>query len=61
MVPQVSRGPEVTGNGTQCEVVSVLGHRAAMWCDGQRTFVLVGRQPQEEVERMASLVQASLK
>jgi anti-sigma factor RsiW len=61
MVPHVSRGPEYTGNGTQCEVVNVLGHRAAMWCDGQRTFVLVGRQPQEEVERMASLVQASLK
>jgi hypothetical protein len=65
MVPQASRGLEATGGGEdrgpQCEVINVLGHRAAMWCDGKRTFVLVARQPQEELERMASLVQASMR
>lgn len=43
------------------ELVQVLGHKAAIWCDGDRTFVLVAREPREEVERMASLVQRSLK
>jgi anti-sigma factor RsiW len=43
------------------ELVQVLGHKAAIWCDGERTFVLVAREPREEVERMAALVQRSLK
>lgn len=43
------------------EIVQVLGHRAAIWCDGGRTFVLVGRQPKEEVERMALVVQTAMK
>jgi hypothetical protein len=43
------------------EVVQVLGHTAAIWCAGGRTFVLVAREPGEEVERMASFVQASLR
>jgi len=43
------------------EFVQVLGHKAAIWCDGDRTFVLVAREPKEEVERMAALVKASLK
>jgi anti-sigma factor RsiW len=43
------------------EVVQVLGHEAAIWCDGERTFVLVAREPKEEVEKMAALVRASLK
>jgi anti-sigma factor RsiW len=43
------------------EVVQVLGHEAAIWCAGDRTFVLVAREPREEVERMASVVQASLR
>jgi len=43
------------------EVVQVLGHRAAIWCDGKRTFVVLARQPQQEVERIASWVQASMK
>jgi len=38
----------------------VLGHEAAMWCDGNRTFVLVAREPRGEVERMAKFVQASM-
>ena len=43
------------------ELVEVLGHEAAIWCVGDRTFVLVAREPRAEVERMASFVQASLR
>jgi anti-sigma factor RsiW len=42
------------------QLVNVLGHEAAIWCVGNRTFVLVAREPRGEVERMASFVQASL-
>ena len=38
----------------------MLGHEAAIWCVGDRTFVLVAREPRADVERMASFVQASL-
>jgi len=43
------------------EVVQALGHKAAIWCEGDRTFVLVAREPRDEIERMAAVVQASLK
>ena len=43
------------------EFVQVLGHQAAIWCANNRTFVLVTREPKEEAERMASVVQASLR
>jgi anti-sigma factor RsiW len=43
------------------ELVEVLGHEAAIWCDGNRTFVLVSDEPRREVERMATFVQASLR
>jgi anti-sigma factor RsiW len=42
------------------ELVEVLGHEAKIWCVGNRTFVLVAREPRADVERMASFVQASL-
>ena len=42
------------------ELVEVLGHEAAIWCAGNRTFVLISREPKPEVERMASFVRASL-
>jgi hypothetical protein len=42
------------------EIVSVLGHRAAIWSVGGRTFVIVGREPLEELQRMASFVRAGL-
>jgi anti-sigma factor RsiW len=42
------------------ELVEVLGHQAKIWCVGNRTFVLVAREPRANVERMASFVQASL-
>jgi anti-sigma factor RsiW len=42
------------------ELVEVLGHEAKIWCVGNRTFVLLAREPRADVERMASFVQASL-
>jgi anti-sigma factor RsiW len=42
------------------ELVRVLGHEAAIWCVGKRTFVLIAREPRQEVERMAAFVQAGL-
>ncbi|HEY7290726.1 MAG TPA: zf-HC2 domain-containing protein [Vicinamibacterales bacterium] len=43
------------------EVVDVLGQKAAIWCDRDRTYVLVAREPLEDVERMVSLVRTSLR
>ena len=42
------------------ELVDVLGHEAKIWCVGNRTFVLVAREPRQEVERLASFVQKAL-
>ena len=42
------------------ELIEVLGHEAAIWCAGNRTFVLIAREPRQDVERLASFVQASL-
>src|SRR5262249_15197763 len=42
------------------ELVEVLGHEAAVWCENNRTFVLIAREPRPEVERLASFVQASV-
>jgi len=42
------------------QLVKVFGHEAAIWCVGSRTFVLIAREPRDDVERMASFVQASL-
>lgn len=41
--------------------VAALGHHLRMWSVGDRTFVLVSREPQGEVDRVASLVRSSLK
>ena len=43
------------------ELVEVLGHEAAIWCVGNRTFVLVAREPRRDVERIVSFVQASMR
>jgi anti-sigma factor RsiW len=43
------------------DLVDVLGHEAAVWCVGNRTFVLIANEPRRQVERMASMVQASLR
>jgi len=51
MLPETARAQQL---------VRVLGHEAAIWCVGNRTFVLLAREPRREVERMASYVKASL-
>ena len=43
------------------ELVQVLGHQAAIWSVGNRTFVLVAREPRAEVERMTSFVHGALR
>lgn len=43
------------------EYVSVLGHEAAIWSEGERTFVLVAGEGHDEVQRMATFVHNSLK
>jgi len=42
------------------EIIEVMGHEAAVWSSGSRTFVLIAREPRDEVQQMASYVQASL-
>src|SRR5206468_5395636 len=51
MLPNTSRSHEL---------VKALGHEAAIWCVGRRTFVLIARESRQDVERMASFVQAGL-
>jgi anti-sigma factor RsiW len=41
-------------------LVKVLGHEAAIWCVNDRTFVLVSREPKQDVERLAAFVRNSL-
>jgi anti-sigma factor RsiW len=43
------------------EIIEVLGHRAAIWSVGGRTFALVGREPHDEMQRMAAFVKAGLR
>ena len=43
------------------ELVRVLGHEAAIWSVGDRTFVLIARETKTEVEHMAAFIQASLR
>jgi anti-sigma factor RsiW len=42
------------------ELVEVLGHEAAIWSSGDRTFVLVTRGSPAEVQEMARFVKAAL-
>jgi len=43
------------------ELVRVFGHEAAIWSVGDRTFVLIARETEAQVERLASFVQSSLR
>jgi anti-sigma factor RsiW len=52
MLPKTSRADAL---------VDVMGHEAAVWSIGDRTFVLIAREPRGEVERMASFVHAGLR
>jgi anti-sigma factor RsiW len=52
MLPKTSRSDEL---------VRVLGHEAAIWSVGDRTFVLVARETSAEVAQLASFIQASVR
>jgi anti-sigma factor RsiW len=38
------------------EQIEVMGHQAAIWSVGDRTFVLIAREPRAEIERMTAFV-----
>jgi len=42
------------------QFVEVLGHEAKIWCIGDRTLVMIAREPRRDVEQLAEFVQASL-
>jgi hypothetical protein len=42
------------------QLVEVLGHEAKIWCAGDRTLVLIAREPRRDVERLAAFVRATL-
>ena len=54
MLPQLAR------RGQPSETVNVMGHEAAVWSRDGRTYVLIAKEPEAELEHMASVVQASL-
>ncbi len=43
------------------QVVSVFGHHARIWAEGDRTFVLVARESAQELDRMVSLVRTTIR
>ena len=43
------------------QFVEVMGHQAAIWSVGNRTFVLISREPREEVQRLSTFVHSSLR
>lgn len=45
----------------QESLVKALGHECAVWSEGGRTFVLVSREPRNDVQRLATYVRASLR
>src|SRR5437764_1030735 len=52
MLPKDARAPQL---------VSVLGHQAKIWCVGDKTFVMIAREPRQQVERLAEWMQASVR
>jgi anti-sigma factor RsiW len=58
MIPNMAR-PDLPG--VKNEIVDVMGHEAAVWSAGGRTFVLVAREPETDVAQAVAFVQAALK
>jgi anti-sigma factor RsiW len=42
------------------DTLDVLGHEAIVWSQGGRTFVMVAREPKQDMARVAAIVQAGL-
>ena len=53
--------PQLLRPGQRDEMVDVMGHEAAVWSQGGRTFVLVAREPEPEMAHVVSVVQAALR
>ncbi|PWT85144.1 MAG: hypothetical protein C5B57_03530 [Blastocatellia bacterium] len=49
------------GSARATDRVEVMGHRAAIWSVGGRTFVLISDEPQSEVEQMTSFVHSAFR
>jgi anti-sigma factor (TIGR02949 family) len=49
------------GSVRRDELVQVMGHEASIWSMGNRTFVLIAREPRADVEQMTSFVHAALR
>src|SRR5262249_29394185 len=43
------------------QMIDVLGHEAVMWSTGDRTLVLISREPRAEVERLAAYIRSSIR
>lgn len=57
MLPQFTL-PGVSENHP--DTVGVFGHEAVVWSQGGRTFVLIAREPEQEMARVAAIVQQGL-
>ena len=53
--------PQLMRPGKHDEMIDVMGHEAAVWSQGGRTFVIVAREPEPEMARVVSVVQAALR
>jgi anti-sigma factor RsiW len=54
MLPQLNR------TGKPDETVDVMGHEAAVWSKDGRTFVLIAREPEADLQHVVAAVQAAL-
>jgi anti-sigma factor RsiW len=52
MVPRTER---------PAQTLDTFGHACAIWSKDQRTFVLVSREPRDEMEKLAAVMQASMR
>ena len=51
----------VPGTSRADDRFEVMGHQAAVWSVGDRTFVLIARGPRSDVERVAAFVHSALR
>ena len=56
MLPQLTR----PGAENTAETVDVMGHEAVVWSQAGRTFVLIAREPHDEMSKVAALVEAGM-
>ena len=57
MLPQFTRPGHTESNP---EIVDVMGHEAAVWSQAGRTFVVISREPEQEMSRVLAVVQSAV-